>query len=191
VKASSTHPRKLTKVLCSQLLSVVNYLIFKNEMSRKSVKQVMSTKTIEKSETTQTQVMATKTITIATVVDVVGALATDSLSGQIYFMDTNQSNGSTGQGTENLKTAVEQGDRLVWTITFLECEAYAAIDEIVIDRDYCDPEKKIYEGTDVSYWSGTIKKDVKSIPYNIRFKLGTRADSITTASPLYLVSRGS
>jgi hypothetical protein len=130
-----------------------------------------------------------KTITIASVIDVVGALASDSLSGEVYFMDTNKANGSTGQGTENLKTVVEKGDRLVWTVIFLECEAYAAIDEIIIDKNYCEPEKKTYEGTDVSYWSGTVKKDVKFVPYTIKFKVGTRAESIPTASPLYLVGK--
>ncbi|NJL41799.1 MAG: hypothetical protein HC899_37845 [Leptolyngbyaceae cyanobacterium SM1_4_3] len=111
------------------------------------------------------------------------------MSGQVYFMDTNKANGSTNQGTENLKTVVEAGDRLVWTVISLECEAYAAIDEIVIDEDYCKPEKKTYEGTDVSYWIGTVKKDVKIIPYNIKFKAGTRAEPITTASSLYLVGK--
>lgn len=134
----------------------------------------------------------TKTITIASVIDVVGALATDSLAGQVYFMDTNKAEGSTGQGTENLRTAVSAGYRLVWTVIFLECEAYAAIDEIIIDPEYCEPEKKVYDGTDVSYWMGTVKKDITSpVPYTVKFKVGTRDESIPTASPLYLVGKGS
>ncbi|MBW4597877.1 MAG: hypothetical protein KME46_34470 [Brasilonema angustatum HA4187-MV1] len=142
----------------------------------------MPTRTIQK-----TQALEPKTITIASVIDVVGVLATDSLRGQVYFMDTNTEEGSTNQGTENLKTSVQPGDRLVWTVIFLECEAYAAIDEIVIDKNYCEPEKKTYEGTDVSYWIATVKKEVKSVPYNIKFKVGTRAESISTSSPLYLI----
>jgi hypothetical protein len=133
--------------------------------------------------------MATKTITIASVIDVVGALATDSLSGQVYFMDTNKSNGSTGQGTASLKTMVSKGDRLVWTVIFLECEAYAAIDNIIIDKTYCEPELKLYEGTDVSYWVGEVKEDVTSVPYHVTFKAGTRAEPIITATPLYLVGK--
>jgi hypothetical protein len=92
------------------------------------------------------------------VIDVVGALATDSLDGQVYFMDTNKTEGSTGQGTDILRTVVSDGYRLVWTVIFLEREAYAAIDEIIIDPEYCEVEKKVYEGTDVSYWVGTVKK---------------------------------
>lgn len=130
-----------------------------------------------------------KTITIATVIDVVGALATDSLVGQVYFMDTEKASGSTGHGTESLKTMVSQEDVLVWTVIFLECEAYAAIDQIIIDNDYCEPEKKVYEGTDVSYWTAKVKKNVQSIPYTIKFKVGTRAEPISTAAPLYLVGK--
>jgi len=133
-----------------------------------------------------------KTITIASVIDVVGALATDSLDGQVYFMDTNKTEGSTGQGTDILRTVVSDGYRLVWTVIFLECEAYAAIDEIIIDPEYCEVEKKVYEGTDVSYWVGTVKKSITSpVPYTVKFKVGTRDESIPTAFPLYLVGNAS
>ncbi|MFZ1026074.1 MAG: hypothetical protein WAN66_07630 [Limnoraphis robusta] len=130
-----------------------------------------------------------KTITIASVIDVVGALATDSLNGQVYFMDSNKANGSTEQGTENLKTMVQKGDRLVWTVIFLECEAYAAIDDIIIDKDYCEPKKEFYEGTDVSYWIGTVKKDVTMTRYSVKFQVGTRAEPIETTSSLCLVGQ--
>ncbi|MGR9051201.1 MAG: hypothetical protein ACU84J_00990 [Gammaproteobacteria bacterium] len=111
------------------------------------------------------------------------------MSGSIYFLDTNKGAGSTGQGTENLQTVVAKGDRVVWTVIFLECEAYAAIDEIVIDKDFCEPEKKTYEGTDVSYWVGTVKKDVKYLPYSVKFRLGTRDEPIATAPSLALVGK--
>lgn len=127
-----------------------------------------------------------KTITIASVIDVVGGLATDSLEGQVYCMDTNKANGSSEQGTDHLRTMVRKGDRLVWTVIFLECEAYAAIDEIVIDNDFCEPEQKFYDGTDVSYWTAVIKKNITSVPYSIKFKIGTRAEPLATASTLSL-----
>lgn len=130
-----------------------------------------------------------KTITISSVVDVVGALATDSMSGQVYFMDTNKAGGSTGQGTENLRTVVAKGDRLVWTVIFLECEAYTEIDDIVIDKEFCEPKKKVYVGTDVSYWIATVKKDVGVVPYTVRYKLGTRAEPIATTSNLALAGK--
>ncbi|MDY7047252.1 MAG: hypothetical protein RPG89_01135 [Microcystis panniformis WG22] len=128
-----------------------------------------------------------RTITIASVIDVVGILATDSTEGQVYFMDTNKRNGSVGQGTEQLKTAVEKGDRLVWMVQPLECEAYAAIDDIIIDKEFCEPEKKTYEGTDISFWVGTVKKDITVTSYSVKFKVGTRAKSIATAPTLCLI----
>ncbi len=127
-----------------------------------------------------------KTITIASVIDVVGGLATDALEGQVYCMDTNKADGSTGQGTEYLRTVVQKGDRLVWTVIFLECEAYAVIDEIVIDSDCCEPEQKFYDGTDVSYWSAVIKKDIASVPYSLKFRIGTRAEPLSTGPTLSL-----
>ena len=130
-----------------------------------------------------------KTITIAAVIDVVGVLATDSTEGQVYFMDTNKDNGSLSQGTEYLKTAVTKGDKVVWMVQPLECEAYTAIDDIIIDKDYCEPEKKTYEGTDISFWVGTIKKDITMIPYSVKFKVGTRAESIGTNPTLCLVGQ--
>lgn len=137
--------------------------------------------------------MASKTITIAAVIDVVGALAMESLAGQVYFMDTNKHGGSIEQGTDGLKTAVKEGDTLVWTVTFLECEAFAAIDTINIDDRYCKPEPKVYEGTDVTYWECKVEQNIKHLkgylPYSIKFKLGTRDEPMETHSHLCLIPR--
>lgn len=123
-------------------------------------------------------------------IDVVGTLATDSLSGQIYLADNNKVNGSTGQGTEHIRTVVEKGDRLVWIVGPLESEAYAAIDDVVIDSDYCDVKKSIYEGTDIAYWSGIVKQPVDIVPYCISYKVGTRDEPIVSAPTFSLVGRG-
>ena len=130
------------------------------------------------------------TISISAVIDAVGALATDSLSGQIYLMDTNKANGSTGQGTENLRTVVAKGDKLVWTVIPLECEAYVAIDEIVIDQECCEVKVETFPDTDITYWVGTVIKDVTVTPYSIKYKVGSRAEPIATPSPIYLVGKG-
>ena len=119
-------------------------------------------------------------ISVNAVVDVVGALATGGLSGNLYLLDTNRRNGSTGIGTEELKTMVKKGDQLVWTVLPLECEAYVSIHNILIDKALCEPEHKTYPGTDISYWIGDVKKDVKVAPYHIQFKVGTRVDPMTT-----------
>lgn len=120
-------------------------------------------------------------VSIAAVVDVVGALATLGMHGNLYLYDTNKPVGSTGLGTEELRTKVRAGDQLLWSTFALECEAYVAIEDIAIDPAVCEPVRKVYPGTDVSYWIGTVKKDdVAATPYRITFRLGTRTEPLTT-----------
>ncbi|MFJ8820784.1 hypothetical protein ACIREE_03275 [Streptomyces sp. NPDC102467] len=122
-------------------------------------------------------------ISITAVVDCVGALATGTLQGNLYFYDTNKAGGSTGFGTEQLRTRVKAGDQLLWGVLALECEAYLAIDGIDIDHDLVEPERKVYPGTDVAYWIGTVKKDaVGEIAYQVKFKVGSRDEAITTST---------
>ncbi|MFI6300017.1 hypothetical protein ACIBEJ_51080 [Nonomuraea sp. NPDC050790] len=125
-------------------------------------------------------------ISITAVVDAVGALAADSMHGHLYLYDTNKGGGSTGFGTEELRTSVRRGDRLVWNVLALECEAYVGIAGILIDAEVCEPERRVYPGTDVAYWIATVKKDeIDTVPYQIDFLLGTRAQPIrTTLSPI-------
>lgn len=130
-----------------------------------------------------------KTITIVTVIDVVGALATESLSENVYLLDTNKMGGSENIGTDYLKTAVQKGDRIVWTIQALECEAFASIEDIIIDHEYCEPKQETYKGTDVTYWVGTVKKNVKLVPYNIKYKVGSRPEGMTTTSNPALIGK--
>ncbi|GAA2236824.1 MULTISPECIES: hypothetical protein [Kitasatospora] len=120
-------------------------------------------------------------ISITAVVDCVGMLAARSTSGHLYLYDTNKAGGSVGFGTEELKTKVRTGDQLLWNVLALECEAFVAIDDIVIDPEVCEPVRKVFPGTDVAYWTGTVKKDgLSAVPYQIKFRLGTQAEPITT-----------
>ncbi|MFI9559466.1 hypothetical protein [Nonomuraea endophytica] len=120
-------------------------------------------------------------IAITAVVDAVGALASDSVHDHLYLYDTNKAGGSTGFGTEELRTKVRAGDRIVWNVLALECEAFVDIVDIVVDKDVIEPERQIYPGTDVAYWIGTVKKDdVGLVPYQIKFLVGTRTHPITT-----------
>ncbi|MFE4519744.1 hypothetical protein ACFRMQ_36870 [Kitasatospora sp. NPDC056783] len=121
-------------------------------------------------------------ISITAVVDCVGMLAAQSTQGHLYLYDTNRSGGSTGFGTEELSTPVKAGDQLLWNVLALECEAFVAIDGIEIDQEVCEPVRKVYPGTDVAYWTGTVKKDQTApVSYRISFRLGTQAEPITTA----------
>ncbi|MEV0253627.1 hypothetical protein AB0H82_05035 [Streptomyces sp. NPDC050732] len=127
-------------------------------------------------------------ISITAVVDCVGALAAGNMDGHLYMYDTNRAGGSTGFGTEQLLTKVKRGDQLLWNCLALECEAYVSIEDIVIDREICEPVRKVYPGTDVSYWIATVKKaDPGTFTYQIKFKLGTRDEPITTTLSSSLV----
>ncbi|MFI0239856.1 hypothetical protein [Streptomyces sp. NPDC016845] len=120
-------------------------------------------------------------VSITAVVDAVGALATGTLHGNLYFYDTNKAAGSTGFGTEELRTRVRAGDQLLWGVLALECEAYLAIDGIIVDPELVVPERRVYPGTDVAYWIGTVKRDTTvPVPYQIKFKVGSRDEPLTT-----------
>ncbi|WP_405579620.1 hypothetical protein [Streptomyces sp. NBC_01190] len=134
---------------------------------------------------------AKRPISITAVVDCVGALAAQDMHGSLYLYDTNKAGGSTGFGTDELRTRVRGGDQLLWTALALECEAFVSIDAVVIDTDVCEPERKVFPGTDVSYWIGTVKKDTAdAVPYQLSFRLGTRTEPITTTVPLILDADG-
>ncbi|MFH8489500.1 hypothetical protein [Streptomyces longisporoflavus] len=130
---------------------------------------------------------ARRPVSITAVVDCVGALAAGNMQGHLYMYDTNKSAGSTGFGTEELQTRARKGDQLLWNALALECEAYVAIDGIEIDSSVCVPERKVYPGTDVAYWIGTVKKDVANVTYRMKFKLGTRDEPIATTLSSSLV----
>ena len=133
---------------------------------------------------------ATRPVSITAVVDPVAALASGTLRGNLYLCDTNKSEGSTGLGTESLRTRVRKGDQLLWNVIPLECETFTAIAGILIDEQVCEPEQKVYPGTDIAYWSATVKQDIaEPVPYRIQFRLGTRTDLITTEVPPALVGR--
>ncbi|MFB4304278.1 hypothetical protein [Actinomadura sp. NTSP31] len=127
---------------------------------------------------------ATRPVSITAVVDPVAVLATGSLHHNLYLYDTNKTEGSTGFGTEELRTRVRAGDQLLWNVVVLECETYAALDEIVIDEKVCEPERKVYPGTDIIYWTGTVKKTItEPVPYRLKFRLGTITEPFSISTP--------
>ena len=132
-----------------------------------------------------------KTITIMTMIDVVGALASNSLTNNIYMIDDNKLNGSQDLGTGVLKTKVEQGDNLLWVVLSIEPEAFGTITGIIIDPDYCEPEQQYYVGSDVAYWQGTVKKDLQSVPYDLKIRIGTRDEELTTPEAPSLIGNPS
>jgi hypothetical protein len=141
-----------------------------------------------KARQSETGATATRPVTITAVVDCPGILASRSTHGNLYMYDTNKATGSTGLGTEELRTPVKKGDQILWNVHVLECETFASIDGIDIDEQICVPEKKVYPSTDISYWTATVLKDMPElVPYQIRFRLGSLTEPITSTSSSALV----
>lgn len=125
--------------------------------------------------------MSRRPVSITAVVDCPAILASRSTRGNLYLYDTNKAEGSTGLGGEELRTRVRKGDLLLWNVVVLECETYASIDGIVIDERVCVPERRVYPDTDIAYWAGTVKSLPETVRYQLRFRLGTLDEPITTA----------
>lgn len=130
-------------------------------------------------------------INIGVYVDVAAALAEGSLDGNVYLIDNNKAGGSTDLGTGVLKTWVQKGDRLLWNIVAIEPETYVAVTEIGIDEAYCRVERKVYEGSDVSYWEGVVERDPTSVPYTLTLELGTGPKKMVMSERPSLVGSGS
>lgn len=136
--------------------------------------------------------MASKIVKIVALVDVLGALASNTLHQNMYLVDNNKKNGSLEEATETLKTAVEEGDTIIWNVLTMEPEAYVSIASIEIDENFCKAEEKRFEESDITYWTGKVKGNPKNkyIYYKIKLKLGTHdKELITEESPCLLYSK--
>ncbi len=138
--------------------------------------------------TTNPEPRAARPVTITSVVDPVAALASGNLDDNLYLYDTNRTSGSTGFGTPELRTGVRKGDILLWNVIPLECETFVALAGIDIDRRVADPVQKVYPGTDIVFWTATVKRDlVKPVSYRLAFLLGGVAEPYTADASSFLV----
>lgn len=112
------------------------------------------------------------------IADVVEILASDSLEGNLYLFDDNKANGSVGHGTDQLTTRLifdpNEEITLLWNITSIEPESFADISQIIADKKYLEITKSNYEGSDIIYWTGVIKKPFEQLPYNLSIRVGNR-----------------
>lgn len=126
-------------------------------------------------------------VTIKLVVDVVAALDTGRLDGNLFAFDTHRRVGSRNIGTDALQTAVTRGTEIIWMIAPLECETFAAMEQIRIDPAVCEPQKQAFPGTSVSYWTGTVKKASAATCYDIVLELGSHGRTMAHTAKLGLV----
>lgn len=117
-----------------------------------------------------------KTVTILVVVDAIGVLSSGMLNGNIYLFDNNRLNGSTGEGTQALKTKVDckrkEQFTLLWNIMSMDPEAFVQISGINADENYLKVSRNRYEDSDIDYWTGTVEKAFDILPYELLIKIG-------------------
>lgn len=134
---------------------------------------------------------AVRPVSITAVVDPVGVLASGGLHDNLYLYDTSKTQGSTGFGTEELRTPVRAGDQIIWNVVVLECETYASLDDIVIDEKVCEPEKKVYPDTDIVYWTATVKRAItEPVPYRLKFRMGLITEPFGISTPALVGQNG-
>ncbi len=119
-------------------------------------------------------------VTIRMIIDVAGALEAGAPEGSLFMFDNRRLAGSRFQSTNRLHTAVSPGDRIVWLLSPIECEVYVALERIDMPGDFCEISQQTYEGTNIVYWAGTVKKPVGELPYDITFRVGTPENKMTT-----------
>ena len=127
-------------------------------------------------------------VTITAVVDPVAALGAGTIDGSLYLYDTNRTEGSTGFGTLELRTRVHKGDTLLWNALPLECETFVALVGVDIDRRIAEPVRQIYPGTDIAFWTATVKQEpTQPVAYRLSFLLGAVAEPFIAGLSPYLV----
>ena len=127
-------------------------------------------------------------VVIKLALDVVGALESQSMDGNVFALDTNRLLGSKKNGTDSLQTAVSRGTRVTWMVAMVECEVYAALEDIIIDKSIMQPAKQQFPGTSVSYWSGEVKSEVQApIKYDLVFKIGSLKEPLVLSSKLGII----
>lgn len=128
-------------------------------------------------------------VAINTLIDVLGALASDTMENNIYLVDSNKAQGSTQLGTGQLHSSVQVGDIVRWTVESLEPEAFATITAIEIDSSVIDVTMMTYPGSDVTYWQGKVKKKFETLPYQLQVLLGTQTKPMQADTGMALVCK--
>lgn len=118
-------------------------------------------------------------------VDSEAALVAESLSGHIYLMDNNVSGGSTGQGTENLVTAVDGMQILNWLVAGLDWRIPVALGGIsgeAVEKGVMAPQKFFSPdlGPGTGEWWGAMVGSTKPGQYSYTLNLLVGGDPRTT-----------
>jgi hypothetical protein len=100
--------------------------------------------------------MATPQINIMAFVDVIGALATGTLTGNIFMTDNSRAGHTTGRGTATLSSAVTNGQVINWHVVPVDVQTSVEIVSITFqDPSPCALLRK-YGAPSGDYWAGYV-----------------------------------
>jgi hypothetical protein len=101
-------------------------------------------------------------LSVVTLIDVEAAMKANSLSGNIYLIDNNEWNGSSGEGTENLVTAITGTQIINWLVmgvapyqympTLVDIKGEAVEKGIMVPEEFTSPDLN----SEGNYWSATV-----------------------------------
>jgi hypothetical protein len=100
-------------------------------------------------------------------VDTAGALASGSLVGNCYAVDTNHYIGSWREGSDQLSTVCQDGQRIVWSPAAVAADAALTISGFggpMVDQGICrpSPSPEIADGA----WSGQVEAQGQFAPFD-------------------------
>ncbi len=109
-----------------------------------------------------------KEINVLIIVDVEGALASGDLGANVYLVDTNKYFGSGSEGQEELVTACNDGQVIIWSVAPVDPGTDAAIVGYtgeMVDKHVCVPTKSTLPGGTEVIWSARVETQGVSAKY--------------------------
>ena len=114
-------------------------------------------------------------VDILITVDVVGALAANTLQGYVYLVDTNKYLGSWQEGQSTLNTVCQDGQVFTWSIASVDPGSAVDIGGFsgpMVDGRICVPAQDPIAGNTV--WNGRVETQgaYASYPYSVTVAMG-------------------
>lgn len=130
-------------------------------------------------------------ITVKIVTDALAILSSGSPENHLYMFDNNRLGGSYGEGTSQLVTVLDFAERkpeeygILCYAMNLRPDVAVEIEDIQFGTDAVKAERRVYEGTDISYWmihverafdmvEGTLFLRMANSPTLLQHKLSIR-----------------
>jgi hypothetical protein len=122
-----------------------------------------------------------KNINVLIVVDVEGALSSGNLGANVYLVDTNKYFHSGSEGQEELVTACNDGQIVIWSVTPVNPGNDAQITGFtgqIITDNVCNPKQTELPGG-AQIWSGRVETQGKTAKYQYSCTLSFDGKNMT------------